>query len=152
MLSYKQLFESIDTLTPELELERDTILDKINKVGGIDKLSDYERNFLDSFKTGNQQDVYNSEHNTFEDEQYKFELSKIEPYDGEEGGMRYRGIMYFKESDDQLEGSIVETEEGRVISSFRFNPDKTDYDIVDPEDFGDYESFLNYIADSLRDR
>ena len=152
MLSYKQLFETLDPLSKEVEMERDRILDKISKEGGIISLDNYEKDFLNSFKTGNQQDVYDKQYNTFEDEQYKFTLTKSEPYDGEEGGIRYRGVMSFKGLETELEGSIVETEEGRIVTSFRSDPENTDYDIVDPEDFGDYESFLNYVTDSLRER
>jgi hypothetical protein len=96
--------------------------------------------------------VYAKKNMTFEDEMFKFRLTKVEPYDGEEGGMRYRGTMYFKESEEELVGSIVETQDGRVISSFRLDSERTDYDIVDPEDLNYYGDFLNYVADELRDK
>jgi len=148
MLSYNQLFEN--NYSSNIEVERDRILDKIASQG-IDSLSDYEKRFLDSFKDGNQEEIYNNQNKTFEDEMFKFILDRIEPYDGEEGGTRYRGVIKFKEYGEELVGSIVETEDGRVISSFRLDSEKTDYDIVDPEDIYEYDDFLQSIADQLRE-
>jgi hypothetical protein len=151
MLSFNQLYENKDYYPEEIEIERDRIIDKIGQKG-LASLTEYEREFLDSFKDGNQEEVYAKKNKTFEDEMFKFVLSKIEPYDGDERGTRYRGTMYFKDLEEELTGSIVETEDGRVISSFRIDSDKTDYDIVDPEDLDYYSDFLNYVADELRDK
>lgn len=146
MLNFKQLFES--NHSKEVEKERDTILDKIHN-NGIESLNKYEKEFLDSFKTGNTQEFYNNKHKLFSNEHFEFMMSSIEDYDGEEGGVRVRGEMKYKETNHILKGSIVETSDGQIISSFRVDEDNTDYDIVDPEDFGYYTDFLESIIHEL---
>lgn len=148
MLNFKQLFEN-ENMTKEVEVERDRILDKISQTG-LDSLSQYEKDFLDSFKTGDHNEFYHKSNNVFEDDYFRFTLKSIEDYDGEEGGIRLRGDMFFKESNHELSGSIVETSSGQIVSSFRVDEETTDYDIVDPEDFGYYEDFLSYVIDELR--
>jgi len=146
MLSFNQLYEN--HVDKEVEDLRDQILDKIGKEG-IGSLTQYEKDFLNTFKNGNSQEFFNEKNKTFEDDMFKFVLSNIEDYDGEEGGIRFRGTMEYKESNHILKGSIVETATGKIISSFRVDENETDYDIVDPEDFGYYESFLSYVIDEI---
>ena len=144
MYNYKKFFES---KKDHIEIERDRILDKISS-NGIESLSKYEKEFLDSFKSGKTSEIYDKEYNQFEDESFKFYLKRIESY---HAGRKYYGKMIFKDYDQEIEGAILETIDGRIISYFS-KDDRTDFDVINYEDYHNYESFLEYIADSLRER
>ena len=71
MLNFKLFLEKneIDTYTDE-------ILDKISR-SGMDSLTDYEKDFLNSHKTDNQQEILDSDKHTFKDEIHGIEIEFI---------------------------------------------------------------------------
>jgi len=144
----------------------DDILDKISKYG-ISSLSDLEKQFLDSHKSGSEESIHNKlirdEHErVFEDDKYfKFELSDIEEFDGE---IHYTGTLYVPDLEfpngsrveGRLEGKIVVYESGQISPDFfsvELDPESGDhYDVFEFCNGLEYEldSFLDYVVAELQ--
>ena len=131
----------------------DDILDKISKYG-IDSLSDLEKEFLDSHKTGKEQELHDklakSEvETTFEDDLGKFtfelsEVQKIKNKGGELEEIEIIGTLYVpdlelssgKKVEGRLEGKIIKYSNG--TTSLEFEKDGyLEYEL---------DSFIDYVV------
>ena len=139
----------------------DDILDKISKYG-IDSLSDLEKEFLDSHKTGKEQELHDklakSEvETTFEDDLGKFtfelsEVQKIKNKGGELEEIEIIGTLYVpdlelssgKKVEGRLEGKIIKYSNGTTSLEF----EKDGYDVVEFCNGLEYEldSFIDYVV------
>jgi hypothetical protein len=139
----------------------DDILDKISKYG-IDSLSDLEKEFLDSHKTGKEQELHDklakSEvETTFEDDLGKFtfelsEVQKIKNKSGELEEIEIIGTLYVpdlelssgKRVEGRLEGKIIKYSNGTTSLEF----EKDGYDIFEFCNGLEYEldSFIDYVV------
>ena len=139
----------------------DDILDKISKYG-IDSLSDLEKEFLDSHKTGKEQELHDklakSEvETTFEDDLGKFtfelsEVQKIKNKGGELEEIEIIGTLYVpdlelssgKKVEGRLEGKIIKYSNGTTSLEF----EKDGYDVFEFCNGLEYEldSFIDYVV------
>jgi hypothetical protein len=139
----------------------DDILDKISKYG-IDSLSDLEKEFLDSHKTGKEQELHDklakSEvETTFEDDLGKFtfelsEVQKIKNKGGELEEIEIIGTLYVpdlelssgKRVEGRLEGKIIKYSNGTTSLEF----EKDGYDVFEFCNGLEYEldSFIDYVV------
>ena len=139
----------------------DDILDKISKYG-IDSLSDLEKEFLDSHKTGKEQELHDklakSEvETTFEDDLGKFtfelsEVQKIKNKGGELEEIEIIGTLYVpdlelssgKRVEGRLEGKIIQYSNGTTSLEF----EKDGYDVFEFCNGLEYEldSFIDYVV------
>jgi hypothetical protein len=139
----------------------DDILDKISKYG-IDSLSDLDKEFLDSHKTGKEQELHDklakSEvETTFEDDLGKFtfelsEVQKIKNKGGELEEIEIIGTLYVpdlelssgKRVEGRLEGKIIKYSNGTTSLEF----EKDGYDVFEFCNGLEYEldSFIDYVV------
>lgn len=144
----------------------DDILDKISKYG-INSLTTREKEFLDSHKSGKEEEYHNElskseTENTFEDDNgfFKFEFESCEEYDNE---THYLGTIYVPDLEltngRKIEGRL----EGRIVlfTNGQFSPDF--YSIQKDPKSGEYydvfefcsgleyelDSFLDYVVSEL---
>jgi hypothetical protein len=138
----------------------DDILDKISKYG-IKSLTQLEKDFLDSHKIGNEEEIHDKlakeeSETVFEDDNgyFKFEHTETEDYGDE---VHYIGTLYVpdlewpngKRLEGRLEGKIVVYSNGSISPDF--------YSVVkDPQTHDNYDVFefcngLEYELDSFRD-
>jgi len=139
----------------------DDILDKISKYG-IKSLTQLEKDFLDSHKIGNEEELHDKlakeeSETVFEDDNnyFKFEHSKTEDYGDE---IHYIGILYVpdlewpngKRIEGRLEGRIVAYKNGQNSPEF----EKNQYDIFEFCNGLEYEldSFIDYVVSELDDK
>jgi hypothetical protein len=139
----------------------DDILDKISKYG-IKSLTKLEKDFLDSHKIGNEEELHDKlakeeSETVFEDDNnyFKFEHSKTEDYGDE---VHYIGILYVpdlewpngKRIEGRLEGRIVAYKNGQNSLEF----EKNQYDIFEFCNGLEYEldSFIDYVVSELDDK
>lgn len=143
----------------------DELLDKISKFG-IESLTDNEKNFLDSHKSG-QQEVYHDElmrkemETVFEDDfgYFKFEHLETEEYDDQK---HFIGILYVpdlvftddKRLEGRLTGKIILHSNGQVSPDFYStvkDEEGFEYDVFEFCNGLEYEldSFLDYVAGEL---
>jgi hypothetical protein len=139
----------------------DDILDKISKYG-IDSLSDLEKEFLDSHKTGKEQELHDklakSEvETTFEDDlgKFTFELSEVQKIKNKGGDLEeieIIGTLYVpdlelssgKRVEGRLEGKIIKYSNGTTSLEF----EKDGYDVFEFCNGLEYEldSFIDYVV------
>ena len=147
----------------------DDILDKISKYG-IKSLTQLEKEFLDSHKSGHEEELhvklaeYENE-TTFVDDNgnFKFEFLNCEEYGGEK---HYTGVLYVpdlilksgKRIQGILGGKIIVYENGGISPEF-YSVSKDpntheNYEIFDFCEGLEYEldSFLDYVVDELEDK
>ena len=145
----------------------DDILDKISKYG-IDSLSDLEKEFLDSHKTGKEQELHDklakSEvETTFEDDLGKFtfelsEVQKIKNKGGELEEIEIIGTLYVpdlelssgKKVEGRLEGKIIKYSNGTTSLEF----EKDGYDVFEFCNGLEYEldSFIDYVVSEIDEK
>lgn len=144
----------------------DDILDKISKYG-MESLTDDERVFLDSHKSG-EEEVYHNKlvkkesETVFEDDMgyFKFELQEVEDYSDE---IHYIGTLYVpdlelnsgKKIEGRLHGRIVYFNNGQISPDFysiEKDKDNEDYDVFEFCNGLEYEldSFLDYVVNELQ--
>ena len=147
----------------------DDILDKISKYG-IKSLTQLEKEFLDSHKLGNEEDLHDKlakseTENTFEDDRglFKFEHTETEDYADE---VHYIGTLYVpdlewpngKRLEGRLEGRIVVYSNGTTSPDFYSiskDPKTGDnYDVFEFCNGLEYEldSFLDYVVSELEQK
>ena len=144
----------------------DDILDKISKYG-IRSLTAMEKEFLDSHKSGHQEELHDrlsksETETTFEDDNglFKFEFESAEDYGDE---VHYIGTLYVPDLEfengqrieGRLEGRIVVFQNGQISPDFYSiakDPKSGDnYDIFEFCNGLEYEldSFLDYVVGEL---
>ena len=146
----------------------DDILDKISKYG-IKTLTPLEREFLDSHKSGKEEEIHDkiSKEETesiFEDDNgyFKFEHTETEDYGDE---IHYIGTLYVpdlvfptgKRIKGVLEGRIVVLKDGQISPDFYSQSRKENEDGYDVFEFCnglEYEldSFLDYVVSELEQK
>lgn len=146
----------------------DDILDKISKYG-IKTLTPLEREFLDSHKSGREEEIHDkiSKEETesiFEDDNgyFKFEHTETEDYGDE---IHYIGTLYVpdlvfptgKRVKGVLEGRIVVFKDGQISPDFYSQSKKENEDGYDVFEFCnglEYEldSFLDYVVSELEQK
>lgn len=145
------------------------ILDKISKYG-MDSLTQLERDFLDSYKLGNEQEYHDKmtkieTENIFEDDNgyFKFEFDSCEDYGDE---VHYLGTLYVpdlvctngKKIEGRLEGRIIVFEGGDVSPDFysieKDSKSGDHYDVFEFCNGLEYEldSFIDYIVTKLENK
>jgi hypothetical protein len=140
----------------------DDILDKISKYG-IDSLNDMEKQFLDSHKSGQEEEIHNKiarkeVETVFEDDHghFKFEHSETEDFGDE---VHYIGTMYVPDltwpNEKRVEGRlcgkiIANMQTGEVVLDF----ENDDYDIYEFCNGLEYEldSFVDYVVSELSEK
>lgn len=147
----------------------DDILDKISKYG-IKSLTQLEKDFLDSHKIGNEEELHDKlakeeSETVFEDDNnyFKFEHEETEDYGDE---IHYIGTLYVptlelpngKKIEGRLEGRIIVYENGSVSPDF-YSIDKDphthdNYDVFEFCNGLEYEldSFIDYVVSELDDK
>lgn len=147
----------------------DEILDKISKYG-IDSLTPQEKTFLDSHKSGTQEEKHKElaqeeQESVFVDDggYFRFEHTETEDFGDE---VHYIGILYVpdltfengKTIEGRLEGKIVKFKTGQVSPDFySIEKDKLSNDYYDVFEFCnglEYEldSFLDYVVSELEEK
>lgn len=145
----------------------DEILDKISKYG-IDSISSDEKDFLDSHKENNQEELhkklkYRESEIIFEDDynRFRFELSDIKNY-GDEihiSGILYTPDINFENGskiEGRLQGKIIVYSNNNISVEFYKNIKQKNrelvYDIFDFIEGLEYEfdSFIDYIVDEIK--
>ncbi len=147
----------------------DDILDKISKYG-IKSLSWLEKEFLDSHKSGKEEELHDKlakeeSETVFEDDMgyFKFEHSETEDYGDE---FHYIGTLYVPDLEfpngtkikGRLEGRIVVYQNGQISPDFysvKKDPSSGDnYDVFEFCNGLEYEldSFLDYVVSELQDK
>ena len=139
----------------------DDILDKISKYG-VSSLTILEKEFLDSYKEGKQDEIHNKikfkeNEAIFEDDAgyFKFEYKDTEDYGPE---VHYTGILYVpdlelnngKKIEGRLEGRIIVYENGQTVLEF----EKDKYDVFEFCNGLEYEldSFIDYVIGELYEK
>lgn len=144
----------------------DDILDKISKYG-MGSLTPLEREFLDSYKSGTEEEVHDKILRTetgtiFEDDRgyFKFEFDSCEDYGDE---VHYLGTLYVPDLEFE-DGSIIEGRlSGRIVvySQGQISPDfysvqkdkksGDNYDVFEFCNGLEYEldSFLDYVISEI---
>lgn len=147
----------------------DDILDKISKYG-IKSLTPMEKEFLDSHKSGTQEEYHDKlakseTETTFEDDNgyFKFEFDSCEEYGDE---VHYLGTLYVpdlewpngKKIEGRLEGRLVVYSNGQVSPDF-YSIEKDfksgdHYDVFEFCNGLEYEldSFLDYVVSELEQK
>lgn len=140
----------------------DDILDKISKYG-IYSLTQLEKEFLDSHKSGGQEEKHNKmskeeSETIFEDDMgyFKFEFETWEDYDDEQ---HYIGTLYVpdlewsdgKRIEGCLEGKIIKYENGSISPDFY---SKEGYDVFEFCNGLEYEldSFIDYVIVEIEEK
>lgn len=147
----------------------DDILDKISKYG-IKSLTQLERDFLDSHKIGNEEELHDKlakeeSETVFEDDKglFKFEHTETEDYGDE---IHYIGTLYVpdlellngKKIEGRLEGRIVVYSSGANSPDFySVAKDPKSHEYYDVFEFCnglEYEldSFIDYVVSELEDK
>lgn len=145
----------------------DDILDKISKYG-ISSLNSLEKEFLDSHKHGNQEELHGKlakqeSESVFEDDSgyFKFEHYETEDYGDE---VHYIGTLYVPDLEfpngerveGRLEGRIIVHANGQTSPDFYSiskDPESGDsYDVFEFCNGLEYEldSFIDYVVDELK--
>ena len=137
--TYKLFLESrVDDYT-------DQLLDKISK-HGIESLSDKEREFLDSHKSGTQEETLDKIQNEFSDEfngiKVTFKYTGSKPL--EDGYYAHNGIMVI--NGVELEGDMAEYH-GGFMTDFE-DEEYNDWSLVSGHEY-EYEQFLELIFGEL---
>jgi hypothetical protein len=139
----------------------DEILDKIKKYG-ISSISKDEKDFLDSFKSGNTEELHNKlnflENDIFfeDDSGYlKFEFKEYEDYGDEKHiiGTIYVPDMTFEDGSSikgRIDGRIVVYPNGDTSPDFFVD----DYDVFDFIEGLEYEfdSFIDYVVSEIENK
>jgi len=145
----------------------DDILDKISKYGS-DSLSQLEREFLDSYKTGKEKELHDklskSEvETTFEDDlgYFKFELEDIQKITNKKGELEeieIIGVLYVpdlewtdgKKLEGRLTGKIIKYKNGTTSLEF----EKDQYDVFEFCNGLEYEldSFIDYVVSEIEEK
>lgn len=145
----------------------DDILDKIAKYG-IDSLNDLEKEFLDSHKSGKEQELHDklskSEvETTFEDDlgKFTFELSEVQKINNKNGELEeveIVGTLYVpdlewpngKRIEGRLEGKIIKYLNGTTSLEF----EKDGYDVFEFCNGLEYEldSFIDYVVSEIDEK
>lgn len=140
---------------------KDDILDKISKYG-ISSLSKMEKEFLDSFSKGEENETHDriskeESGKVFEEGYFKFEYEETEDYGDE---LHHKGILYVpdlvfedgKKIEGRLEGRLIVYKNGETSPEFYSAEDK-DYEIFDFCNGLEYEldSFFDDIIYSLKE-
>ena len=143
----------------------DDILDKISKYG-IESITKLEKEFLDSYKSGNEEDLHKiltkeESEKTFEDDNglFKFELESITK---DENEIHYNGVIICpdlkvgnKLINGRLTGTIIYLDQtGMVIPDFSYEINGEIYDVFDFCEGVEYEfdKFIDYVASELENR
>lgn len=147
----------------------DDILDKISKYG-IKSLTPLEKEFLDSYKSGKEEEVHDKiakeeSETVFEDDNglFKFEFDSCEEYEDE---IHYLGTLYVpdlvfengKRIEGILGGKIVVFKNGQISPDFysiQKDPKSLDhYDVFEFCNGLEYEldSFLDYVVSELEQK
>ena len=139
----------------------DDILDKISKYG-IESLTQLEKEFLDSHKSGSEKESHDKiskkeSETIFEDDMgyFKFEFESFESFEDEK---HYIGKLYVpdlelpngKRVEGCLDGRIVRYDTGMTLPDF----DKDGYDIFEFCNGLEYEldSFLDYVIEEIEEK
>jgi len=135
----------------------DDILDKISKYG-IVSLTQLEKEFLDSHKSGSEKESHDKiskeeSETIFEDDYFKFEFETWEDYGDEQ---HFIGTLYVPDLEwpdgriieGRLEGKIIKFENGNISPDFY---SKDGYDIFEFCNGLEYEldSFIDYVVSEI---
>lgn len=138
-MRYIKSFESV-RYNRNIQFKLDAILDKINK-DGIDSLSSTERDFIDSFKDGKEEDSYNKlNRKVYRQNQFEFILDRI---DTMEGSKKYHGTL--KMNDNEFTGYIIYTDSGLSDPHFEDDNGQTLWDYADNFEY-ELDDFIDYIT------
>ena len=157
-MKHIMLYENYTTLQ-----RVDDLLDKISKYG-IKSLTKLEKDFLDSYKSGNPEELHKiltkeESEKAFEDDMgyFRFELETIKDYGNEK---HYIGILECPsiELEDEkipgrLNGKIIVNNNGVLIPDFSFDTESGEkYEVFDFCEGLEYEldSFLDYDVYELQ--
>tara|TARA_R110000772_G_scaffold20466_5_gene56938 strand:- start:95510 stop:96526 length:1017 start_codon:yes stop_codon:yes gene_type:complete len=122
-----------------IQSQLDEVLDKINS-GGLSSLSDDEKVFIKSFKSGKEKETYkNFNKKVYEDGIFKFTLNKIEP-----GHNSKKFIGELEVSDISFEGYITQLSSGMTDIQFNDNDGKTIWDHANGYEYY-LDDFINNI-------
>ena len=138
----------------------DDILDKISKYG-IVSLTQLEKEFLDSHKSGSEKESHDKiskqeSETLFEDDYFKFEFETWEDYGDEQ---HFIGTLYVPDLEwpdgriieGRLEGKIVKFENGNISPDFY---SKDGYDTFEFCNGLEYEldSFIDYVIAKIEEK
>ena len=138
----------------------DDVLDKISKYG-ISSLTQLEKEFLDSHKSGSEKESHDKiskeeSETIFEDDYFKFEFETWEDFGDEQ---HFIGILYVpdlelpdgKIIEGRLEGKIIKFENGNISPDFY---SKDGYDAFEFCNGLEYEldSFIDYVIDKIEEK
>jgi len=138
----------------------DDILDKISKYG-IESLTQLEKEFLDSHKSGSEKESHDKiskeeSETLFEDDYFKFEFETWEDYGDEQ---HFIGTLYVPDLEwtdgriieGRLQGKIVKFENGNISPDFY---SKDGYDTFEFCNGLEYEldSFIDYVIAKIEEK
>ena len=138
----------------------DDVLDKISKYG-ISSLTQLEKEFLDSHKSGSEKESHDKiskeeSETIFEDDYFKFEFETWEDFGDEQ---HFIGILYVpdlelpdgKIIEGRLEGKIIKFENGNISPDFY---SKDGYDAFEFCNGLEYEldSFIDYVIAKIEEK
>jgi hypothetical protein len=138
----------------------DDVLDKISKYG-ISSLTQLEKEFLDSHKSGSEKESHDKiskeeSETIFEDDYFKFEFETWEDYGDEQ---HFIGTLYVpdlelpdgKIIEGRLEGKIIKFENGNISPDFY---SKDGYDAFEFCNGLEYEldSFIDYVIAKIEEK
>lgn len=138
----------------------DDILDKISKYG-IGSLTQLEKEFLDSHKSGSEKESHDKiskeeSETIFEDDYFKFEFETWEDYGDEQ---HFIGTLYVPDLEwsdgriieGRLEGKIIKFENGNISPDFY---SKDGYDTFEFCNGLEYEldSFIDYVIAKIEEK
>ena len=138
----------------------DDVLDKISKYG-ISSLTQLEKEFLDSHKSGSEKESHDKiskeeSETIFEDDYFKFEFETWEDFGDEQ---HFIGILYVPDlelpdgriSEGRLEGKIIKFENGNISPDFY---SKDGYDAFEFCNGLEYEldSFIDYVIAKIEEK
>lgn len=147
----------------------DDILDKISKYG-MDSLTTYQKDFLDSYKSGEEEELHDKllkseSETTFEDDAgyFKFEFDSCEDYGDE---IHYLGTLYVpdlvlaggKSIEGRLGGRIVVYQNATTVPDFysieKDSKTGLNYDVFEFCNGLEYEldSFIDYVVSELEQK
>ena len=138
----------------------DDVLDKISKYG-ISSLTQLEKEFLDSHKSGSEKESHDKiskeeSETIFEDDYFKFEFETWEEFGDEQ---HFIGILYVPDLElpdgriieGRLEGKIIKFENGNISPDFY---SKDGYDAFEFCNGLEYEldSFIDYVIAKIEEK
>ena len=141
--TYSIFKEGIST---PLDVEKDRILDKILTYS-IDSLTADEREFLDSFKSGDSKEILSKQMSEFNDGIFKIQIDSIDT-----SNIPYKTIycnitIIDDDYNDVYNGEIVLLDD--MIEGFSFNPDSFDTVLEELNITTDFYEFIEMVSGNI---